>query len=281
MLEKDDAALRMARRGIGMVFQHFNLLSSRSVADNVAFPLAIAGIARAERARRVAELLALVGLTARSDAYPAQLSGGQKQRVGIARALASRPRILLFDEATSALDPETTGEILALLRRLRDALDLTAVLVTHEMAVVKAVCDRVAVIEGGSVVEQGRVAALFTRPAHATTRRFVAETIGREIPEVTRMRLPPPAAGESRWILRVLFTGPVTMRAVISQASRRFELDFNILSGRIDEIAGEPFGVLTLAAYGAPERLDAARAWLLEMGVGVEDVDQAEEGALV
>ena len=141
----DEAALRRARRGIGMVFQHFNLLSSSTVAGNIAFPLEIAGVPRAEREARVAELLPLVGLEDRRDYYPAQLSGGQKQRVGIARALASRPKVLLCDEATSALDPETTEEILSLIRSIRDRLDLTVLLITHEMSVVKAICDRVAV----------------------------------------------------------------------------------------------------------------------------------------
>ncbi|MFC0409931.1 methionine ABC transporter ATP-binding protein [Roseomonas elaeocarpi] len=269
MLALDDAALREARRGIGMVFQHFNLLSSRTVAENIAFPLEVAGISRAEREARVREVLPLVGLEGKRDSYPAQLSGGQKQRVGIARALASRPKILLCDEATSALDPEITAEILALIRSLRDRLDLTVLLITHEMSVVKQICDRVAVMQSGRVEEQGRVFDVFTRPAHATTRRFVAEVIGHAVPPGTVARLPAPEPGEERRLLQVLFAGPHSTRAVVSEASRRFNLDLNIVSGRIDEIGGEPFGLMALAAYGAPAQLDAGTAWMRALGLDV------------
>ena len=275
MLALDEAGLRAARRGIGMVFQHFNLLSSRSVAANVAFPLEVAGVGRAEREARVRELLPLVGLDARSDAYPAQLSGGQKQRVGIARALASRPRVLLCDEATSALDPETTAEILALIRSLRDRLELTVLLITHEMAVVKAICDRVAVMQAGRVVEQGRVFDVFTRPSHATTRRFVAEVIGHAVPPGTVSRLPPPIKGEERRLLQVLFAGPHSTRAVVSEASRRFGLDLNIVSGRVDEIGGQPFGLMALAAYGTSPALDAGTAWMRSLGLDVAALEEA------
>ncbi len=280
MLALDDTALRTARRGIGMVFQHFNLLTRRSVAENIAFPLEIAGVPRAERNARVAELLPLVGLEAKRDAWPAQLSGGQKQRVGIARALASRPRILLCDEATSALDPETTADILSLIRSLRDRLDLTVLLITHEMSVVKEICDRVAVMEAGRIIEEGRVFDVFTRPRSATTRRFVAEVIGHAVPPGTVSRLPEPGPGEARRLLQVLFAGPSATRAVVSEASRRFGLDFNIVSGRVDEIAGEPFGVMALAAYGPPPRIEEAVAWMRSLGLGVSDVAaEAEEVA--
>ena len=267
----DEAGLRRARRGIGMVFQHFNLLSSRTVAGNVAFPLEIAGAGRGEREARVAEVLPLVGLSDKRDAYPAQLSGGQKQRVGIARALASRPRVLLCDEATSALDPETTGEILALIRALRERLDLTVLLITHEMSVVKAICDRVAVMEAGRVIEAGRVFDVFTRPAHPTTRRFVAEVIGHAVPPGTVARLPAPGPGEERRLLQVLFAGPSSTRAVVSEASRRFGVDLNIVSGRVDAIAGEPYGLMALAAYGTPAAVAEAVAWMRGLGLDVTE----------
>jgi D-methionine transport system ATP-binding protein len=269
LLRLDDSALRQRRRGIGMVFQHFNLLSSRTVAGNVAFPLEVAGMSKPERDARVAEVLALVGLTQKAEAYPAQLSGGQKQRVGIARALAPRPRILLCDEATSALDPETTHDILQLIRSLRDKLDLTVLLITHEMAVVKEICDRVAVMEAGQVLEQGRVFDVFTRPAHPTTRSFVAGTIGHSVPPGTVARLPAPRSGEEKRLLQVLFAGPNSTRAVISEASRRFGIDLDIISGRIDEIAGEPFGLMAMAAYGPSPKLDEAVAWFAELGLTV------------
>ncbi|MDI3309769.1 MAG: methionine ABC transporter ATP-binding protein [Acetobacteraceae bacterium] len=276
MLALDESGLRTARRDIGMVFQHFNLLSSRTVAGNVAFPLEVAGVPRAEREARVAELLPLVGLEAKRDAYPAQLSGGQKQRVGIARALASRPRLLLCDEATSALDPETTAEILALIRSLRDRLDLTVLLITHEMAVVKAICDRVAVMEAGRVIEAGRVFDVFTQPRTATTRSFVAEVIGHGVPAGTVARLPEPRPHEVRRLLQVLFAGPGSTRAVVSEASRRFSLDFNIVSGRIDEIGGEPFGVMALAAYGPPDQVGQAIEWMRSIGIEVTDAMPTE-----
>ena len=268
----DEAGLRAARRGIGMVFQHFNLHTRRTVAENIAFPLEIAGLSRAEIRARVAEILPLVGLEAKRDAYPAQLSGGQKQRVGIAPALASRPKILLCDEATSALDPETTAEILELIRGLRDRLELTVLLITHEMGVVKAICDQVAVMEAGRIIEQGRVFDVFTRPEQATTRRFVAEVIGHAVPPSTIARLPPPRAEEIRRLAQVVFAGPHSTRAVVSEASRDFGVDINIVSGRVDEIAGEPFGVMALAAYGPAEAVAASFAWMRGLGLTVTEI---------
>ncbi|TAM88146.1 ATP-binding cassette domain-containing protein [bacterium] len=177
-------ALREARREIGMVFQHFNVLSSRTVFRNVALPLELAGWRPQQIAARVTEVLAFVDLLEQRDRYPAQLSGGQKQRVGIARALASRPSVLLCDEATSALDPQTTASILALLKRINREFGLTILVITHEMGVVSSLCDRIAVIEDGLVVEQGPVAELFARPQSATTRDFVAALKG--MGDVTR-----------------------------------------------------------------------------------------------
>ncbi len=275
----DRAALTAARLRIGMVFQHFNLLAGRTVAANVALPLEIAGQSASQRRARVTELLELVGLSDTARAYPAQLSGGQKQRVGIARALAGHPRLLLCDEATSALDPDTTGEILALIARLKQALGLTVLLITHEMAVVKAICDQVAVMEAGRIMEQGTVFDVFTRPAHPTTRRFVAEVIGSSLPAGTLARLPQPGAGEARELWRILFAGPSATRAVISEVSRRFGIDLNIISGRIDEIGGEPFATMAVAAYGKPSELVQASDWLKELGLDVEPLDIEMMGA--
>ena len=168
------SALRDLRRRVGMIFQNFGLLSSRTVTGNIAFPLALSGVPRGARAARVAALLERVGLSDHADKYPAQLSGGQKQRVGIARALATEPDILLCDEATSALDPETTRSVLALLRSLNQELGLTIVLITHEMDVVRAICDRVAVLEHGRVVESGAVADIFAGAQHPATQRMLA-----------------------------------------------------------------------------------------------------------
>ena len=273
LLALDRAALSAARGRIGLVFQHFNLLARRTAAENIALPLEIAGLSASARAARVAELLTLVGLDDRAHAYPAQLSGGQKQRVGIARALAGRPSLMLCDEATSALDPETTGDILALIADLRRKLGLTVLLITHEMAVVKAICDDVAVMERGRIVEQGRVFDVFTQPQHPTTERFVAEVIGTGLPAGTLARLPKPDEGEQRLLLRILFAGPSSTRAVISEASRRFGIDINIISGRVDEIGGEPFGTLAVAAYGAAKQLEAATGWMTGLGLVLSPLD--------
>ena len=273
LLALDRAGLSAARGRIGMVFQHFNLLARRTAAENIALPLEIAGLSTAARTARVAELLTLVGLDDRAHAYPAQLSGGQKQRVGIARALAGRPSLMLCDEATSALDPETTGDILALIADLRRKLGLTVLLITHEMAVVKAICDDVAVMDRGRIVEQGRVFDVFTHPQHPTTERFVAEVIGTVLPAGTLARLPLPDDGEQRQLLRILFAGPSSTRAVISEASRRFGIDINIIAGRVDEIGGEPFGTLAVAAYGSPAQLEAAATWMTGLGLALTSLD--------
>ena len=183
MTELNEQGLRQARKEIGMIFQHFNLLTSRTVEENIAFPLELAGWSKADISERVLEMLSLVGLSDKAKQYPAQLSGGQKQRVGIARALASRPRVLLCDEATSALDPQTTRSILELLQDINRKLNLTIVLITHEMQVVKEICHQVAVIENGYIIEQGDVYDVFTKPVHPTTREFVNTIMNLELPE--------------------------------------------------------------------------------------------------
>src|SRR5690625_370971 len=174
--------LRQARREIGMIFQHFNLLSSRTVADNIALPMELAGYDKAAINQRVTELLEIVGLSHQRDRYPSQISGGQKQRVGIARALANDPKVLLSDEATSALDPETTRSILELLKRINKELGLTIVLITHQMEVIKMICDRVAVMESGEVIEQGNVLDIFRKPKHPITRSMIGDVISDELP---------------------------------------------------------------------------------------------------
>jgi D-methionine transport system ATP-binding protein len=253
-----DNALRAARHRIGMIFQHFNLLSSRTVAGNIALPLEIAGRGRADIARTVTSLLDLVGLADKRNAWPAELSGGQKQRVGIARALASRPDVLLCDEATSALDPETTRSILSLLRDINCRLGLTIVLITHEMPVIKEICHRVAVIDGGAVVEQGTVFDVFTDPASEVTRAFVQDIVNRELPEgiAARLREGPPATGNP--VLRITFTGAAANRPIMADLLRRHDIGFNILHGHIDYIQGAPFGTLTVEAWGGGRELQAA-----------------------
>lgn len=266
------AELRAARRDIGMIFQHFNLLSSRSVFDNVALPLELRGESRAAIRAKVGPLLELVGLSDKADRYPAQLSGGQKQRVGIARALATDPKVLLCDEATSALDPETTEQILTLIKDIRDRLNLTVVLITHEMAVVKEIADRVAVMELGRVIEQGETFDVFTRPQHPTTRSFVADLIGFDLPPALQKRLAAQPPANSR-LWRILFTGPHADEPVIAELSRHLGLDLNILHGRIDEIQGRPFGVMIVQARGDEAKLLAAKSYLASRKLAVEELE--------
>jgi D-methionine transport system ATP-binding protein len=241
LIEGDDvtdlteAGWRTRRRSTGMIFQHFNLLSSRTVFDNVALPLEIDGTPKSEIAARVEKLLDLVGLADKRERYPAELSGGQKQRVGIARALATDPKVLLCDEATSALDPETTQSILALLKQVNRELGVTILLITHEIPVIKEICDRVAVIEGGRIVEEGETA------------RFVETVTGVELPAhlAGRLRETPLAGGSA--VLRVTFSGANATAPVISRLGSTIGIDVNILAGRIDAIAGKPFGSLLVS----------------------------------
>jgi len=263
-----DHELRMQRRRIGMIFQHFNLLSSQTVADNIAFPLRLAGERDEQTIRaRVDELLRRVGLEAHAAKYPSQLSGGQKQRVGIARALANRPSILLCDEATSALDPQTTASVLDLLAEINRELKLTIVLITHEMDVVRRVCDRVAVLDAGRIVEQGTVADVFLHPRHSTTRRFVNEAL----PEEAASELAPYAHVPGR-ILRLSFRGDTTWTPALGRVARETGVDFNILAGRIDRIKDLPYGQLTLAMQGAG--VDDALAALRAAGIEIEELSR-------
>ncbi len=258
----DGEGLRALRRRIGMIFQHFNLLSSRTVAQNVAFPLQLAGEPRARIDARVAGLLERVGLSEHAGKYPAQLSGGQKQRVGIARALATDPKILLCDEATSALDPQTTASVLSLLAGINRELGLTIVLITHEMDVIRRVCDRVAVLDAGRLVESGPVTGVFLHPRHPTTRRFVSEaehTDGEGQPDFGAVR------GR---VLRLTFLGEDTYAPLLGRVARQTGVDYNILSGRIDRIRDTPYGQLVVALDGGDP--GAAQQAFEAAGVTVE-----------
>nr|WP_306218685.1 methionine ABC transporter ATP-binding protein [Pseudomonas sp. Pse1] len=242
----DATALRRFRQQVGMIFQHFNLLASKTVADNVALPLTLAGeLSRSDIDRRVAELLARVGLSDHAKKYPAQLSGGQKQRVGIARALATKPKILLCDEATSALDPQTTASVLQLLAEINRELKLTIVLITHEMDVIRRVCDQVAVMDAGRIVEQGPVAEVFLHPKHATTKRFVQED-----EQVDEGEQRDDFAHVPGRIVRLTFQGDATYAPLLGTIARETGVDYSILAGRIDRIKDVPYGQLTLAITG-------------------------------
>ncbi|MCB8820451.1 methionine ABC transporter ATP-binding protein [Microvirga rosea] len=263
-----EKALRHARRSIGMIFQHFNLLSSRTAAENIALPLEVAGYDKAVITARVDELLSLVGLSDKRNRYPSELSGGQKQRVGIARALATKPKVLLSDEATSALDPETTRSILDLLSRINAELGLTILLITHEMAVIRSIAKEVAVIDGGRIVEKGDVFDVFTRPQHTVTRSFLADEPGRALPPYVAERLRPEATPNSQAVVRIGFRGPHATDPVLARLARDLNIETNILAGSVDEIAGRPCGTLVI---GVPEvSLDKTLAFLTHYGLDTE-----------
>ena len=263
------SALREIRRDVGMIFQHFNLLSSRTVYGNIALPLEIAGAPAAQIRPRVEDLIARVGLDGLRDRYPAELSGGQKQRVGIARALATSPKVLLSDEATSALDPETTQTVLRLLADINRDLGLTILLITHEMAVVRDIASHMAVIEGGRIVEEGPTYDIFTRPTHPTTRSFLGGVTGLTLPafiagkmQDTRPDVP------SREVIRVTFAGNHATDPMLAKLATELGISANILAGAIEEVGPHPFGNLLIAVEAA--RGAEARAYLERHGLLTE-----------
>ncbi|WPM85411.1 methionine ABC transporter ATP-binding protein MetN [Apirhabdus apintestini] len=265
-----EAQLTKARRQIGMIFQHFNLLSSRTVFGNVALPLELDNTPRSEVKRRVMELLELVGLAEKHDAYPANLSGGQKQRVAIARALASNPKILLCDEATSALDPATTRAILELLKDINRRLGLTILLITHEMDVVKRICDRVAVISDGELIEQDKVGEVFSHPKTPLAQQFIQSTLHLDIPDDYAQRLSARPQDDMMPLMRLEFTGQSVDAPLLSETARRFNVNNNIISAQMDYAGGVKFGIMLAEMHGEQEDTNAAIAYLQQHYVKVE-----------
>ena len=265
--------LREARQKISMIFQHFNLLWSRTVEENISFPLEIAGVSKVEREKRVAELIELVGLSGRNKAYPSQLSGGQKQRVGIARALANNPEVLLCDEATSALDPETTDSILELLLDINKRLGLTIVLITHEMHVIRKICDRVAVMEAGRVVEQGEVLKVFQNPQADITKNFVSQVSGtKETKESIEQILENYPTGK---LLKITFIGQATEQPVISHLIQQFNVEVNIVHGSISHTTSGPYGTLIVHVNGDEQSVEAALQYLQQHELQAEVIKHA------
>lgn len=265
--------LMVARRRIGMIFQHFNLLSSRTVAGNIAFPLEIAGVSKEQIKTRVNELLDLVGLSGRADAYPTQLSGGQKQRVGIARALANEPDVLLSDEATSALDPETTLQVLHLLRDINRRMGLTIVMITHELSVIREICDQVAVIDDGRLVEVGDTSQVFTHPKSQMARRLLKGQMEAEIPPFLLER----ENGPGQRLVKLTFLGEVAERPIMAELVRKLPVTPNILYGRIDRVQDQPWGTLIVELAGEPTAVEAALSYLTQAGVRVESLGNSQE----
>lgn len=265
--------LRKARQEIGMIFQHFNLLWSRTVRENIAFPLEIAGVPKEQRKKRVDELIQLVGLQGREDAYPSQLSGGQKQRVGIARALANNPKVLLCDEATSALDPQTTDSILELLVDINKRLGLTIVLITHEMHVIRKICDRVAVMENGKIVEQGEVLQVFRQPKQAITKRFVQQVVEPEETKETITHLLDRYPNGT--VVQLTFVGEAAEQPLIANVVRQFQVDANILQGKISQTHQGSYGVLFVHIDGEKEEVARAIDYIRNQQVAVEVMTNA------
>lgn len=270
LTQLSESQLTQARRQIGMIFQHFNLLSSRTVFGNIALPLELDRTPKAEINRRVNELLDIVGLSDKHDAYPANLSGGQKQRVAIARSLASNPKVLLCDEATSALDPATTRSILTLLKDINRRLGLTILLITHEMDVVKRICDQVAVISGGCLIEQDTVGQLFSHPKTPVAQQFIHSTLHLDIPEDYIERLTPTQREGSVPLLRMEFTGQSVDAPLLSEVARRFNVNNNIISAQMDYAGGVKFGIMLAEMHGQETDTQAAIKFLQDNHANIE-----------
>ena len=265
LTKMNESQLRAERKNIGMIFQHFNLLSSRTVAENIACPLELVGASKVVIEKKVASLLD------RAGNYPSQLSGGQKQRVGIARALASDPKILLCDEATSALDPQTTKSILELLQDINKRLGITIVVITHEMAVVKEICHRVAVIESGVIKEMGRVVDIFTNPQSQTMKDFVTSIINMELPTgIKNLGVTDQPSPDRYMLVRLRFKGAATSDPVVADIVRKFNVEVSVLYGNIDYIQDEPFGYLIVVIMGDMETQAKAFSYIKTLPIGSE-----------
>ncbi|MBD1572368.1 methionine ABC transporter ATP-binding protein MetN [Vibrio sp. S17_S38] len=270
LTQLSNTQLSHARRNIGMIFQHFNLLSSRTVFDNIALPLELSKIPAAQIETKVSELLVLVGLADKRDTYPANLSGGQKQRVAIARALASDPKVLLCDEATSALDPATTKSILELLKTINQKLNLTILIITHEMDVVKNICDKVAIIGGGLLVEQGLVSDIFAHPKTELAQDFIRSTLDLSIPDDYKARLHTAQIEGSVPLIRLEFTGASIDIPAVSQLSRQFNVDVSILNADISYTGGVRFGLMVAEFFGDKTQVEQSVTFLKEHNIKVE-----------
>lgn len=257
--------LRSLRHKIGMIFQQFNLLNSSTVYENIAFPLRISKTPKEQIEKRVMELLEVVELTDKRDAYPSRLSGGQKQRVGIARALASNPSILLLDEATSALDPSTTNSILELLKSINSKLNITMIVVTHEMSVIKKLCSRVAVIEDGSIVEEGLVVDIFSNPSSKTVQKFISEVI----PELPGGELQSHDGDEIKTVM-INFLGEDAQKPFISNMVKHFDVNANILTGNIEILQNLQIGRLIINVSGSKNNVASALNYLLKNNLRIE-----------
>ena len=265
------AKLRQVRQKIGMIFQHFNLMPSRTVFENIELPLKLTALSKQERAQKINALLDLVGLTDKAQSYPSQLSGGQKQRVAIARALANDPKVLLCDEATSALDPQTTHSILQLLKEVNSRLGLTIVVITHQMEVIKEICDRVAVMQTGCVVEEGNIVDVFTAPQAPITKSFIQAADNFEaFSDLIKLNSAITGIKPDQPVWFLTYRGAVAGEPLMSELYRRFEVKANIIYGNIDYFKECIVGKLGVAIDGEASRVEAAKNFLVEQKVIVE-----------
>ncbi|ENU20300.1 methionine import ATP-binding protein MetN 2 [Acinetobacter bohemicus ANC 3994] len=263
----DARSLRQERANIGMIFQHFNLLQTKTVAANIEIPLKLLGISKAEREKRLNELLDFIDLKHKKDAFPDELSGGQKQRVGIARALANHPKILLCDEATSALDPQTTKSVLALLKKINQEQGITIVMVTHEMDVIETVCDYVAVMEQGKVIETGSTIDIFSRPQHPTTKNFIQTVLQQQLPVNILNNL---ENQNHNSIYCLQFLGKSAQETVVQAVIKKFDISLNIVFANMTEINGTVIGQMFIQLLGDPAIIQQAIEFLQQNGVEVE-----------
>lgn len=271
MMALSNQELRAVRKKIGMIFQHFNLMRSRTVFQNIAFPLKDSGLSKQEIETKVMELLALVDLSEKRNAYPSELSGGQKQRVAIARALANDPKVLLCDEATSALDPQTTRAILKLLKEVNQRLGITIVLITHEMAVIKEICDRVAIMEHGIVVESGTILDIFAHPKAEVTKNFISTTSAlSRVYEMIEQDVPITRIQKGQWMVHLKYGASNTKEAMMSHVSRELHVETSIIFGNVEIIHDTPFGDMVVILEGKEEQIKAAIAYFKEHDVEVE-----------
>lgn len=270
LMKLSPSQLAIARRNIGMIFQHFNLLSSRTVFDNIAFPLELVGTSKVNIKSRVLQLLKLVGLEDKAQDYPSKLSGGQKQRVAIARTLACNPKILLCDEATSALDPATTRSILALLKDINKKLNITILLITHEMEVIKEICDEVAVLSDGKLIECGTIAGIFSHPEHALTKKFVESSIQVNIPLDYQIRLSNKAGEGKHFLIKLIISGQSVANASLSEVAREFHVNSNIVCAQMDHVGGAKFGVMLIELIGAVGKEQEIISFLEKKNIKIE-----------
>lgn len=270
-MEASPSELRKARAKMGMIFQHFNLLPAMTIYDNIALPLRLEKAPKEEIDRKVMELLTLIDLVERKDSYPSQLSGGQKQRVAIARALVNDPKVLLCDEATSALDPQTTQNILKLIAKINRERGITVVVITHEMFVVKEICDEVAVMDSGRVVEQGDIVPVFTNPVQEMTRNFIATASNEnKVNELIKMNHPITQLKENQQLVRLRYDSTNTEDAMISRISRLYSIDCSIISGSVEIWKESPVGQLVTVFTGEEEQIRLAIDELKRNNIKVE-----------